>query len=288
MKNYFTPDSIKWIKNVTSPDLDSAYLKDIRNDTFLLHFPKKHKGNVLKSSIGEIIVLYQKIRNKNVFTHFVTPIDKNLIVDNKGSRYPFGRWVRILAKTDNAKAISIEDTVWSQLDFRGISQGNACEIKHINNIDNIDSYLIELWQLFKPFFLKDYSQNTEIVQDAMNQALLDDKGVKEGALKLITHFTRERKSSQLVRQKKEQAKAQGKYDCALCNFSFVKFYKIDYIECHHIIPIFQVPEDKTVETKLIHLMLVCANCHKMLHKKINGRFLSVEELKKRIKGAGSN
>ena len=36
------------------------------------------------------------------------------------------------------------------------------------------------------------------------------------------------------------------------------------------------------ETKLDDLMLVCANCHRVLHRKFDGQYLSPQELKERM------
>lgn len=49
-----------------------------------------------------------------------------------------------------------------------------------------------------------------------------------------------------------------------------------YIECHHKTPISQMSPGQ--KTKLSDLALVCANCHRMLHR--GGERMTVEELRR--------
>ena len=49
-----------------------------------------------------------------------------------------------------------------------------------------------------------------------------------------------------------------------------------YIETHHKVPLSELKEDQIAETFVDDLALVCANCHRMLHKK---PYSSVEDLR---------
>lgn len=62
-------------------------------------------------------------------------------------------------------------------------------------------------------------------------------------------------------------------------FLFSEYYNSNYIVCHPINPI---GESGLRKTTLEDLALVCANCHRMLHKKIDDKYLSITELKTRI------
>lgn len=71
--------------------------------------------------------------------------------------------------------------------------------------------------------------------------------------------------------------------CCVCGFDFKRFYGDigkDYIEVHHIKPLYVDGEEIDVnpETDLICL---CANCHRMIHRKRN-EIISVEQLKNMI------
>lgn len=93
----------------------------------------------------------------------------------------------------------------------------------------------------------------------------------EGAPQLKAHFRRER-SRKLIEQKKEQSKKQhGKLYCEICNLSFEDVYPpplgSNFIEAHHKVPLSKV--ESMVRTTLDDLMMVCSNCHRMIHRTSN-------------------
>ena len=82
------------------------------------------------------------------------------------------------------------------------------------------------------------------------------------------HIVRERNPT-LVRLAKDRFKAKHRQlYCQVCGFDFARRYgKLgeDFIEAHHTIPISELkPGD---QTKIEDIVLVCSNCHRMLHKK---------------------
>lgn len=69
--------------------------------------------------------------------------------------------------------------------------------------------------------------------------------------------------------------------CQVCGLNFLKTYGnigSDFIHVHHIIPISSIKKDYVVDP-IKDLITVCPNCHAMLHKRVDNRYLSVEELK---------
>ena len=52
-----------------------------------------------------------------------------------------------------------------------------------------------------------------------------------------------------------------------------------FIHVHHIIPLHSIKSDYIIngETDLIP---VCPNCHALLHKSVDGEFMTIEELRK--------
>lgn len=71
--------------------------------------------------------------------------------------------------------------------------------------------------------------------------------------------------------------------CMACGFDFEKVYGErgkDYIEVHHVIPLASRNEEVKINPKT-DLIVVCANCHRMIHRKKN-QVLSLEELKQII------
>ncbi|WP_423190649.1 HNH endonuclease [Aquimarina brevivitae] len=55
-----------------------------------------------------------------------------------------------------------------------------------------------------------------------------------------------------------------------------------FIECHHKKPLSELEGESLISIN--DLALVCANCHRMLHREIDT--LSIEKLKKLIKDRG--
>ena len=104
---------------------------------------------------------------------------------------------------------------------------------------------------------------------------------KEGEVSYRLHKHRERDPRLAKRKKAKALKELGKLACEVCDFDFMQKYGAlgeGFIECHHKTPLAEL--DASTETSLDDLALVCANCHRMLHRSAEG--LSVDELKKRI------
>ena len=92
---------------------------------------------------------------------------------------------------------------------------------------------------------------------------------------MIKHIIRER-NSKIVEEKKRKALEEESLRCSICTFSFIETFGVKFIECHHIKPI---AEAGTLITSLSDLELVCPNCHKMLHKKHDGKYSTINELR---------
>lgn len=104
-------------------------------------------------------------------------------------------------------------------------------------------------------------------------------GKTEGK-KVIMFSTRYERSS-------ENRKAAIEYHgtkCMVCGFDFEETYGEigrGYIEVHHVVPISDT-EQETIINPCEDLVCLCANCHRMIHRKRNA-ILSVNELKKLLK-----
>lgn len=105
----------------------------------------------------------------------------------------------------------------------------------------------------------------------------------EGKVLYRLHRTHER-NPQLVKQAKARAMRQhGSLACTVCDFDFFKTYGPvgeNFIECHHTVPVSEL-EDGAV-TKIIDVVLVCSNCHRMLHRR--RPWLGHDELRSLIAG----
>ncbi len=99
----------------------------------------------------------------------------------------------------------------------------------------------------------------------------------EGALLTRLHRVRER-SSAIVQARKAQAmKACGALSCEVCGFDFAQRFGqrgLGFIECHHRQPLSLLEPGS--KSRPADLALVCANCHRMLHR--GKPWPSIEEL----------
>jgi 5-methylcytosine-specific restriction enzyme A len=123
-------------------------------------------------------------------------------------------------------------------------------------------------------------------QDASDQVLpdldmdMDDAPHGEGGIALRTHLRRER-DKRLRLKKIADTKRRGlPVACEACTFDFgVKYgpHGLDYIECHHRVPLHVSGE---TQTRLADLALLCSNCHRMIHH--FKQWLTVEELQSMV------
>lgn len=114
---------------------------------------------------------------------------------------------------------------------------------------------------------RELSEMVSVVEE--DEQTIDDS-VEEGQLIYRLHKVRERDSKITKRKKELVLKQTGRLACEVCGFDFHSFYGEigkGFIECHHRTPLanFTVATKSTLED----LALVCSNCHRMLHKRID-------------------
>jgi 5-methylcytosine-specific restriction enzyme A len=121
---------------------------------------------------------------------------------------------------------------------------------------------------------------------ALPDEAVEDEEAPEGKILLRLHRARERNPS-LVRKRKRLAhEKHGSLRCEVCDFDFKAEYGElgnGFIECHHTVPVSQLAPNH--KTKLTDLALVCANCHRMLHR--GGEVLSIDALRSILLGLRS-
>jgi 5-methylcytosine-specific restriction protein A len=97
------------------------------------------------------------------------------------------------------------------------------------------------------------------------------------------HRLRER-NRDLVRSVKEKTMdEQGRLLCAACTFDLAKVYGEigqGFIECHHLVALADLLAEKV--TRPSDVALLCANCHRMIHRK--RPWLSLNRLTKLLAG----
>ena len=96
----------------------------------------------------------------------------------------------------------------------------------------------------------------------------EEEQFPEGRILYRLHRARERSSELIARAKAKTLKEKGRLECAACGFDFVNAYGLlgqGFIECHHLLPLSQLERAKS--TRISEIALVCANCHRMLHRR---------------------
>jgi 5-methylcytosine-specific restriction protein A len=96
----------------------------------------------------------------------------------------------------------------------------------------------------------------------------DEEEFPEGRVLYRLHRRRER-NRELVRGAKAAAlRRTGILACVVCDFDFREKYGPlgkGFIECHHVVPVSELPDGAA--TRLADVVVVCPNCHRMLHRK---------------------
>jgi 5-methylcytosine-specific restriction protein A len=90
----------------------------------------------------------------------------------------------------------------------------------------------------------------------------------EGREVLMLHRRKERNRQAIERKKKRVLLATGKLACEVCDFDFAITYGPighGFAECHHRVPMSGLSGEYRL--RLSDLAIVCANCHRILHRR---------------------
>jgi len=116
---------------------------------------------------------------------------------------------------------------------------------------------------------------------------LIDSGL-EGSERLRLHLDRERNRRIVEKKKADTLAKTGTLACEVCSFNFEKVYGElgkNFCEVHHLFPLSEAVSEEVL-TKLRDLAIVCANCHRMLHREpwtdVTSLRLLVDEIDKAI------
>lgn len=96
---------------------------------------------------------------------------------------------------------------------------------------------------------------------------IEGDGVIEGEARLVAHLHRERNPALAKRKKEEVLRTTGRLACEACDFEFGKVYPVigdNFCEVHHRAPLALASKARVV--KLADLAILCANCHRMIHR----------------------
>jgi 5-methylcytosine-specific restriction protein A len=125
------------------------------------------------------------------------------------------------------------------------------------------------------------------LEDTEDQQFPEDDGeeAEEGKVLTRLHRIRERDRSIVERRKVKALREDGVLSCQACRFDFETQYGErgnGFIECHHTKPVSSLkPGEKT---RLDDLVLLCANCHRMVH--VRRPWMTIDELKGILSSVG--
>ncbi|OQQ25913.1 HNH endonuclease [Prescottella equi] len=94
----------------------------------------------------------------------------------------------------------------------------------------------------------------------------EDETAKEGRLLQRRHYVRERDRKLRQRKIARFLQSHERVHCEVCGFDFELVYGergSEYTEVHRIVPLHH---SGSTTTKLTDLVLLCANCHRMIHR----------------------
>ena len=107
----------------------------------------------------------------------------------------------------------------------------------------------------------------ESTKTSVHNLVEEDEEAEEGKLLIALHKRRERNASFARKKKENVLRASGSLSCEVCGFDFQAKYGLlgqGFAECHHEVPISNLAHKG--KTKMSDLRVVCANCHRMLHR----------------------
>ena len=164
-----------------------------------------------------------------------------------------------------------------------------------NEVQDIEFKILKQILLYDQNLFKEISSttlNSYIFNDSfLNRGFADNQTTKtqhsktvfkeanEGNQFYVTHKTHERNSELPKIKKHITLEKEGSLKCEICGFDFYEKYGKHgkgFMECHHIYPVSKM--EKGAKTTIDDLALVCANCHRMIHReKVN--WLSIDKMK---------
>lgn len=200
----------------------------------------------------------------------------------------------VLKLSDLLKQLPIHDVSLRNTDFRN-PQGVSMKLGNFSSVDPLHAGRglqrggkldKEVWDEFEDDISSLHQAAISIAKIALlpiNKIPnythdIEDEEFPEGKLLTRLHKAKERNKTVVKKKKEKVLQETGRLACEACSFDFAKEYGntgYGYAECHHNIPVVQLDTDHG--TRLKDLSILCANCHRMIHRSRPIR--SVQELR---------
>jgi 5-methylcytosine-specific restriction enzyme A len=110
----------------------------------------------------------------------------------------------------------------------------------------------------------------------------DEVEAEEGKMLTRLHRYRERDRTLVAKKKSRFLRENGSLHCEACGFNFEQVFGDrgkGFIECHHVRPVSELSQGGI--TRLSDLVLLCSNCHRMVHKQ--RPWIGLQELQELIR-----
>ncbi len=120
------------------------------------------------------------------------------------------------------------------------------------------------------------NNQTDFFPEIVSESSVEYEGAKKTVI--VNKYERSSKA-------RENAIKHHGLDCEICGLNFKALYGEignDFIHIHHLVPIHQIAENYKIDFKK-DLIPICPNCHAMLHRKINGKEPTIDELRNMMK-----
>ena len=163
-----------------------------------------------------------------------------------------------------------------------------------------DKYLQENQDILKYLLLNDFAYTDVIsslkkissIRRTKPLQVFDENVIIQEGMKIIVEREIYTRSNRLRDYALKYYGEHGGLNCTCCGFNFSNFYGKEigdnFIEFHHIKPIFQYQGDdlvKTIEDAVSNIAPLCSNCHRMIHRH-GKQLLQIELLISHIKNNG--
>lgn len=211
--------------------------------------------------------------------------------------YVSGKVRRVMYKVEvieglvSDSSISYDENLW--VNKEKISQLKDYQWSRVRLVDSVDTPELSLEQLRK-HGLKGNIQGSMKLKGELRDYIMQffngnpantdypdevPEDLEEGKKKAVTVNVYER--NPIARKKCIEHYG---IECQVCEIDFQQVYGAvgeNFIHVHHIIPLHEIKQDYIVDP-IKDLIPVCPNCHAMLHRKENGKYLTIEQLRERI------
>lgn len=198
--------------------------------------------------------------------------DKVLALSKVLNSLPFNRAKRDNSLFRNPNGVKMKLLNFIRLDpkyeskGKGLSKGSKLEVAVWDEYAGNRASLKKMSELIRQSIEADLPEDDN-----------EDELYFEGQLLKRMHLSRER-NRKVILKAKARALKHGPLTCEVCKFTYVRRYGSigeNFIEAHHTVPISEYLERR--ETKVEDIVLLCANCHRMIHKR--RPWLTIKELK---------